>query len=77
MKLLQALCVNEFKGETFECGSIPLESCQRTGKSLVKKIERERGIERPRKLNGEWYIEKEREGKIDRERERERGEEKG
>ena len=53
MKLLQALCVNEFKGETFECGSIPLESCQRTGKSLVKKIERERGIERPRKLNGE------------------------
>ena len=37
----QALCVNEFKGETFECGSIPVESCQRTGKLIEREIEGE------------------------------------
>lgn len=28
---VQALCVNEFKGEVFDCGSVEESQCQRTG----------------------------------------------
>ena len=31
----QALCVNEFKGAIFECGSTPDASCQKTGERAM------------------------------------------